>query len=493
MKVDGDGSTLLIDTDGTIDSALPTTDNDDGYPNGGCGESAYTDSGTGQVIASDGGYIAFGGTITLEASPTIDTPALVVESGGGIEVGGTTGLLADTLNIDDTGVILGYGTIEVGDQSGSVFTNGTVLDNGDANSGTLVLEGDLTGGGTVQIDENATFELNGTADDTDTIVFNGSAETTLLLDDATQFSASIVNFQEGDTIGLAGITGIAAPGTVSVTYTDGELTMRTVGSIPIQDADPYPTFTFKPDGNGGTAIETVSLPTLLGIAFATYQYNPETEPVPPQVNDYSCVLISAPDRGFQAFAYVDLDNSSDCDKNIVVAFRGTYLDNWAAAIKNILADSAFLAGNPNALLQQYVKDAVAFLQQVQSWAASNYPNASITLTGHSLGGALAQLLGEASSYGTAAFNAPGTSQVYAALGSELAPIANTGDGGTNINYRVSGDQVSLAGEPLGQTVTIASPYTTDMAHCRMSSPTFSTTTLMALSPISKTPPPTRPA
>ena len=265
-------------------------------------------------------------------------PALVVESGSGIEVGGTTGLLADTLNIDDTGVILGYGTIEVGDQSGSVFTNGTVLDNGDANSGTLVLEGDLTGGGTVQIDENATFELNGTADDTDTIVFNGSAETTLLLDDATQFSASIVNFQEGDTIGLAGITGIAAPGTVSVTYTDGELTMRTVGSIPIQDADPYPTFTFKPDGNGGTAIETVSLPTLLGIAFATYQYNPETEPVPPQVNDYSCVLISAPDRGFQAFAYVDLDNSSDCDKNIVVAFRGTYLDNWAAAIKNILAN-----------------------------------------------------------------------------------------------------------------------------------------------------------
>ncbi len=370
--MDGDGSTLLVETDGTIDSAIPTADNDAGYPNGGCGEWAYTNSGAGQVIASDGGYIAFGGTVTLQASPTIDTPALVVESGGGIEVGGTTGLLADTLNIDDTGVILGYGTIEVGNQSGSIFTAGTVLDNGviDANSGTLVLEGDLNGGGIIQIEENATFELNGTADDTDTIVFNGSAETTLLLDDATQFSAAVTSFQEGDTIDLAGITGIAAPGTVSVKYGDGELTLRTVGSIPIADADPYPTFTLKPDGNGGTDIETVALPTLLGIAFATYQYNPETEPVPPQVNDYSCVLISAPDRGFQGFAYIDADNTADCDKNIVVAFRGTYLDNWMAAIKNILANSSFLAGNPNALLQQYVKDAVTFLQQVQSWAAS---------------------------------------------------------------------------------------------------------------------------
>ena len=96
--------------------------------------------------------------------------------------------------------------------------------------------------------------------------------------------------------------------------------MRTVGSIPIQDADPYPTFTFKPDGNGGTAIETVSLPTLLGIAFATYQYTPETEP-----SHLGQRLLLRPDlradRGFQAFAYVDLDNSSDCDKNIVVAFR----------------------------------------------------------------------------------------------------------------------------------------------------------------------------
>ena len=54
--------------------------------------------------------------------------------------------------------MLGYGTIEVGDQSGIVFTNGTVLDNGDANSGTLVFESDFTGGGAVQVDENPIFE-----------------------------------------------------------------------------------------------------------------------------------------------------------------------------------------------------------------------------------------------------------------------------------------------------------------------------------------------
>ena len=84
--------------------------------------------------------------------------------------------------------------------------------------------------------------------------------------------------------------------------------------------------------------------------------------------------------------------------------------------------------------------------------------AVITLTGHSLGGALAQLVGEASDFAVAAFNAPGGQALYGQLSSELAPADGLGYGGTDINYIVDGDQVSFAGVPIGQQFTINGPY-----------------------------------
>jgi hypothetical protein len=109
-----------------------------------------------------------------------------------------------------------------------------------------------------------------------------------------------------------------------------------------------------------------------------------------------------------------------------------------------------------------VQQAALFLQNIHKL----YPGATITLTGHSLGGGIAQMLGAASGYRTVAFNAPGTQALYGNLTSELAPAVAVGaDGsnstnsskGSNDNYRALGDQVSLSGAQIGKVFTVTSP------------------------------------
>ena len=133
---------------------------------------------------------------------------------------------------------------------------------------------------------------------------------------------------------------------------------------------------------------------------------------------------------------------------IVVAFRGTELAN----LFNDLADGSWATNSSNAILQQYVADAANFLSQVETqFPADGY---NITLTGHSLGGAIAQLLGNASGLPTVTFNAPGAALFASALSTQLAPILNPGVITPAItNYRVYGDQVSLVGTPFGGTLT----------------------------------------
>jgi len=450
VTVDGDGSVLIVLADATVDTALPTATNSEGKPNGTCGDWSYTASGVGQIVASGGGYISIGTTLTLQAPDDPPLPVLVVESGGGVEVGGATGLLADTLLVDPTGLVVGHGTIEVGNEVGSSFQNGTVADNGviEAQYGTLDIEGDLSGAGIAQIDDNATLELDGAVADSDTVTFGGGYETTLALDDVASFSGTITAFQQGDVIDLPDVGRIPPSDLITAKYSDGELSLRTVGSIPIVGTDPYPTFGLKSDGASGTDIESTTVKTLLDLSFDTYSATPAG------ADDYSVIGSETLANGFRAVAYMDKD-APDCDPNIVIAFRGTNL----SAIKNLLSDASFLKGEPNGILRAYVKAAADFVASVQ---ASN-PKALITLTGHSLGGALAQLVGEASGLAAAGFDAPGAGQLYDQLTSELSAASNLGWGGTNINYRISGDQVSLAGASIGQVVTVASPYTPDDA------------------------------
>ncbi|MGA2258995.1 MAG: PEP-CTERM sorting domain-containing protein, partial [Thermoguttaceae bacterium] len=154
--------------------------------------------------------------------------------------------------------------------------------------------------------------------------------------------------------------------------------------------------------------------------------------------------------GFLANEYLSADR-----KQVVVAFRGTDTSNPLTLVKNIAADVSFVGSIPSPLLVAEVADAANFVKTVEQ----DNPNANITLTGHSLGGALAQLVGDASGLDTYAFDSPGGKQLYSSLSNSLSvgtwgtPVA----GQVNTNYRLYGDQVSLAGTPIGNTVTIVNP------------------------------------
>jgi uncharacterized repeat protein (TIGR03803 family) len=154
--------------------------------------------------------------------------------------------------------------------------------------------------------------------------------------------------------------------------------------------------------------------------------------------------------GYAADAYETPDHTQ-----IVLAFRGTVLDkstltNFFTTLKNLAADLSFGGSVPSPMLYAEMADAVRFLKLVEH----DHPMAHITLTGHSLGGAVAQLLGEYSGLPTYTFNAPGGAQLYYPL---LLGLSNPPQGGTNTNYRIFGDQVSLFGTPIGTTVTLVPP------------------------------------
>ena len=89
---------------------------------------------------------------------------------------------------------------------------------------------------------------------------------------------------------------------------------------------------------------------------------------------------------------------------IVVAFRGTDLSNLYDAVLNILVDSAWVEGAGGFYLAPYVAAAAQILAAILSDRANT--GKQITLTGHSLGGAIAQILGYASGLPTVVFDAP---------------------------------------------------------------------------------------
>ena len=155
-----------------------------------------------------------------------------------------------------------------------------------------------------------------------------------------------------------------------------------------------------------------------------------------------------PYDGFRAVAFATPDKSQ-----VVIAFRGTDFGDPATGLKNFAADTSFTTNTPSANLALSVSYAAQFVHTVSEL----YPGANISLTGHSLGGAIAQLVGQASGLTTVAFNAPGGASLYNQLTSQLAPASGIGSGGTNTNYRVYGDQVSLAGQPIGTTITLPAP------------------------------------
>lgn len=118
---------------------------------------------------------------------------------------------------------------------------------------------------------------------------------------------------------------------------------------------------------------------------------------------------------------------------------------------------------PKSILEEYTYAAATFIQQ----AYQHNSNANITVSGHSLGGALAQLIGKRTGLSAYGFNAHGSAGVYSLLEQDLDYSLNNGanpwmDGplgnNPNVNYRIDTDQVSLAGTSFPSVFTIASPH-----------------------------------
>jgi hypothetical protein len=155
--------------------------------------------------------------------------------------------------------------------------------------------------------------------------------------------------------------------------------------------------------------------------------------------------------GFSATAYLSADGTQ-----MVVAFRGTDFDGNAKN-KNLLADASFANGSPNAQFTNYVNDAVAFVKSVTREATAEGDAANVTLTGHSLGGGIAEFIGQSLGLTAIGFDAVGAGKFSPTSFASLQGQAKLGSSTDFENYRLQGDQISLLGEPIGQQYTIENP------------------------------------
>jgi hypothetical protein len=273
--------------------------------------------------------------------------------------------------------------------------------------------------------------------------------------DFNNFAATIGGFRNGNTIDLQGVIADDAvfnPNTGNLQLYEepwgtgddatlvGTLSFAGILSSTTYDLTTYTSFALASDGNGGTNIilgtQTPSVPTLADLANAVYSSGINT------IDGYTVVdSDSDPSVGFFAEEFQD-------GNQIVVAIEGTDSFYTAQGIRNYLADKSWLSNTPNTTLATDVADAALFLENIrtsENKTSNQYDN--VTLTGHSLGGAIAQLLGEESDYESVGFNAPGADQFFNGLSAQLHPAFEVSDGisRANSNYRLQGDQVSLVG------------------------------------------------
>lgn len=163
---------------------------------------------------------------------------------------------------------------------------------------------------------------------------------------------------------------------------------------------------------------------------------------------------TATDSGFYAAAYQSTENPGE----IVIAFRGTepLADLWDDLLA---ADGAIAVGWEH---QQFA-DALEFANLVKNTYGEN-PTVTITVTGHSLGGGLAQLAADVFGWGGETFDAPGMEKYrdYSARpGTYLDTLFNDHPGlrfgnvkGLH-NYTVFGSAIStLSGAHIGQKTEV---------------------------------------
>jgi T5SS/PEP-CTERM-associated repeat protein len=395
----------------------------------------------GSVVIGDDPLAA--GTIDAQASAiVIDSGSFALNDGGLLSLEGGS-VSAASFTIDSTSQISGYGVVSGPFAStAQIYANaGRIIASG---GGTLRVIGNIGGAGLEEIGGGSTLSLQGVLANTGTIDFLGAG--TLILAQPGSTVSNVTNFGQGDTIDFAGtiFAGITYdPLGNRILLTNSSNTV--VETVQLVGDSSAKAFFLTPDGAGGSDVAAASnRPTaaVLGdLAADTYNQTPSTS-----LDGFSA-FASSSGAGFLAVAY------KDGNGNIVIAYRGTVPTEY----KNLLSDTSFVTGIPSAAFTSYTSYAAAFLAKI---AAAN-PGANITVTGHSLGGALAQLVGLASGLDTVTFDAPGPLLLILGLRGALAPASalNTSHQTPTItNYRLYGDQVSEVGVQVGLTVTEPSPY-----------------------------------
>ncbi|WP_307753564.1 XVIPCD domain-containing protein [Xanthomonas albilineans] len=159
-----------------------------------------------------------------------------------------------------------------------------------------------------------------------------------------------------------------------------------------------------------------------------------------------------PITGFHATAYKSLAQPY----NIIIAYRDTDTDLFTGETKAEKAQHALTTLQDIAVDATMVRDAVnpqkaaadAFTAQMLAKAAARgIPKDHVTVAGHSLGGALAQI--EAAKYGLAG-------STYNAYGARGLTDGTPQPGCHVTNYRMAGDVVSAASPHVGSMVPLAS-------------------------------------
>ncbi len=143
---------------------------------------------------------------------------------------------------------------------------------------------------------------------------------------------------------------------------------------------------------------------------------------------------------------------------IVLAIRGTLQDGSKIELANSSSNTSFLSDIATTTLKSEVSQAASLLARLKEQCQS----CEIYLTGHSLGGAVAQILGQKTGLPTNAFNAPGAGKLTEQLAT-LPAVQHLSDvqftnSGSNENLRSYGDLISLAGQAIGNQFTISTGF-----------------------------------
>jgi hypothetical protein len=181
---------------------------------------------------------------------------------------------------------------------------------------------------------------------------------------------------------------------------------------------------------------------LIGIAKDAWSPNPSGAP------PYRAVQHSPSSDG-KSFVTVYENGDPANGGQIVIAAAGD-VSNLPI---NLFADSSFTTGHVSGALNRAVSNMAQVVQNyaqlyLQNQSPQSCP-ASITLTGYSLGGAIAQIVGNETNNSTVTFAAPGVGNLLSQFG-----ITSSTTPGTDINYRLLGDQESLVGQRVGETITV---------------------------------------